>query len=82
MALSRKMTCNLRHLMSLRHPITSIKLTCANFMQAAGIEDVEPDTPKGLVRWRAKYCKSFFGNKYITDMEKASKALVAGMGWL
>jgi len=50
-------------------------------MQAAGIEDVEPDTPKGLVRWRAKYCKSFFGNKYITDMEKASKALVAGMRW-
>lgn len=44
---------------------------------AAGIEDSDPDTPRGLMRWRAKYCKSFFGNKYITEIETASKTLVA-----
>jgi Ca2+-binding EF-hand superfamily protein len=41
-----------------------------------GLEDIEPDTPKGLTRWRAKYAKSFFGDKYKTNLEKAAKALV------
>ena len=40
-------------------------------------DHVEPDTPKGLMRWRAKYAKSFFGEKYITNMERAAKQLVA-----
>jgi len=38
---------------------------------------VEPETPRGLTRWRAKFAKSFFGDKYMTDMDKAAKALVA-----
>ena len=38
---------------------------------------MEPDTPTGLARWRAKYAKSFFGSKYITVMEREAKQLVA-----
>ena len=42
-----------------------------------GDGDFEPETPKGLHVWRAKYASSFFGDKYLTRMERDAKNLVA-----